>query len=176
MGNDKKRQLDALLQSYNLWAIVHFPTRVQNQSNMTTDNIFIDTHKIINYSVCPFYNGLSHHDAQIIFINNINLQIQNSYTQSVRIFSTRKSSMNDFLIQLSYETWDSTFVDQDVDAIFNAFDNTYLRILYSNFPPKKVKIKTNYNPWMTCGINISCRHNRELYLTLRNSNNPDLKC
>jgi hypothetical protein len=29
---------------------------------------------------------------------------------------------------------------------------------------------------MTCGINISCQHKRELYLTLRKSNNPDLKC
>jgi hypothetical protein len=28
---------------------------------------------------------------------------------------------------------------------------------------------------MTCGIKISCQHKRELYLTLRNSNDPDLK-
>jgi exonuclease III len=170
----KKRQLDAMLQSYNLSAIVHFPTRVQNQSSMTVDNTFVYTHKFINYSVCPLYNRLSDHDAQMIFINNINLQIQNSYMQSVRQFS--KSSMNDFLIQLIYETWDSTFVDQDVDAIFNAYHNTYPRIFYSNFPKKKVKIKTTSNPWITCGMKISCQHKRELYLTLRNSNNPYLKC
>jgi hypothetical protein len=51
-------QLDAILQSYNLLATVHFPTRVQNQSNMAIGNIFIDIHKIINYTVSPIYNGL----------------------------------------------------------------------------------------------------------------------
>jgi hypothetical protein len=45
---DKNRQLDAMLQSYNLSAIIHFPTRVQNQSSTTIDNIFIDINKIIN--------------------------------------------------------------------------------------------------------------------------------
>jgi hypothetical protein len=44
--------------------------------------------------------------------------------------------MNEFSTQLSYETWDSAFVDRDTDSIFNSFLNTYLRILYSSFPKK----------------------------------------
>jgi hypothetical protein len=39
----KKKQLDTVLLYYNLMATVHFPTRIQNQSNMAIDNIFIDT-------------------------------------------------------------------------------------------------------------------------------------
>jgi hypothetical protein len=56
--------------------------------------------------------------------------------------------MNDFFIQLSYETWESTFVDQDVDAIFNAFHNTYLRIFYLNFQKRKkmLRLKPNIIP------------------------------
>ena len=41
MDNDKKRQLDAVLLTYNLSAIVHFPTRSQGHSSTAIDNIFI---------------------------------------------------------------------------------------------------------------------------------------
>jgi exonuclease III len=39
MDNDKRKQLDAVLQTYNLTSIVHFPNRIQNQSSTTIDNI-----------------------------------------------------------------------------------------------------------------------------------------
>jgi hypothetical protein len=52
-----------MLLSYNLLATVHFPTRVQNQSNTAMDNIFTDIHKITAYTVSPVYNVLSDHDA-----------------------------------------------------------------------------------------------------------------
>jgi exonuclease III len=47
--NDRKRQLDSVLQTYNLTAIVTFPTRSQGISSTAIDNIFIDTSKILNY-------------------------------------------------------------------------------------------------------------------------------
>jgi hypothetical protein len=50
--------------------------------------------------------------------------------------------MNEFMVQLSYETWDNIFVDQDVDTVFNSFLNIYLRIFYSNFPKKQVQFET----------------------------------
>ena len=73
--NDKKRQLDAVLLTYNLSAIVHFPTRSQGYSSTAIDNIFIDTYKFINYTVSPLHNGLSDHDAQLLIINDVNLQL-----------------------------------------------------------------------------------------------------
>jgi hypothetical protein len=74
--------------------------------------------------------------------------------------------MNDFLIQYPYV--------EDIDTILNSF-NTYLRIFYSDSPPPTVKNKTKYNPWMTNGIKLPCQHKTESYLTLRNSNDPNLK-
>jgi hypothetical protein len=66
--NDRKRQLDSVLQTYNLTAIVTFLTGSQGISNTTIDNIFIDNSKIANYTVFPFLNGLSDHDAQLLII------------------------------------------------------------------------------------------------------------
>ena len=42
--NDRKRQLDSVLQTYNLTAIVTFPARCQGTSSTTIDNIFILQH------------------------------------------------------------------------------------------------------------------------------------
>jgi exonuclease III len=51
--NDKKSRLEALLKTYNLTSVVNFPTRIQKNSASAIDNIFIDTSKTVNYSVCP---------------------------------------------------------------------------------------------------------------------------
>jgi hypothetical protein len=50
-----------------------------------------------------------------------------------------KHTINDFLIKLSYETWDWTFSSDDVNIMFNSFLDTYLKIDYSSFPPKENK-------------------------------------
>jgi hypothetical protein len=64
----KKKLLDAVLLSYNLTATVHFPTRVQNQSNMPIDSTFINNYKFTKYTVSAIYNGLSNHDSQLLTI------------------------------------------------------------------------------------------------------------
>jgi pyruvate/oxaloacetate carboxyltransferase len=84
MDSDKKRQFDAMLQSYNLSSIIHFSTRVQNQTSTTTDNIFIVIHKITSYTVCPLYNGLLDHDAQLLTIKDVSPQISNHLTYTIR--------------------------------------------------------------------------------------------
>jgi len=122
--NCKKRQLYTLLATYNLTSTIHFLTRIQNGSVSATDNIFIDLTKNRNYTLCPFTNGLSDHNAQIIKLNNINTLKQFSETQIIRNFSTH--SITEFKIKLSYKTWNNIFDKYDV--IFNNFLNTYLRI------------------------------------------------
>jgi hypothetical protein len=62
---------------------------------------------------------------------------------------------------LSYELWDDIFTKDNVNNIFNGLPNTYLKIFYSCFTKKKTQIK--YNPWITQGIQISCKRKRELY-------------
>jgi hypothetical protein len=49
-------------------ATVHFPTRVQNESNMAIDYIFIGNYKFTKYTVSPIYNVLSDYGAQSLTI------------------------------------------------------------------------------------------------------------
>jgi hypothetical protein len=118
-------------------ATVHFPTRVQNQSNTAIDNIFIDNYKFTKYNVSPVYNRLSDHDAQLLRIKDIDLQTVNHRSYSIR----NKYSVEEFKIRLSCESWDSIFSNNDnmdIDSLFNLFLNNYLRIVCTSFPLIKI--------------------------------------
>jgi len=157
----KKRQLDAVLLSYNLFAIVHFPNRSQHQCSTAIDNIFIDTYKFTNYTVFPLHNGLSDHDAQLLKLNDVNMQQQNQQFYTIR--NINKHSIEEFKMRLSYESWDSIFDNNkytDVDSLFNSFHNTYLRIFYTSFPNKRITKKSTNHTWITTGIKISCKHKK----------------
>jgi hypothetical protein len=80
----KKALLDSLLASYNLTSTVYFPTRIQNNSVTTIDNIFINVSKFDYYIISPLVNGLSDHHAQLIAINDINLKILNNTPHYIR--------------------------------------------------------------------------------------------
>ena len=73
-----------MLLTYNLSAIVKFPTRTQSLSSTAIDNLFIDTYKFLNFTVSPLYNGLSDHDAQLLTINYANLQLENRLFHIIR--------------------------------------------------------------------------------------------
>ena len=173
--NDRKSQLDSVLKTYNLTAIVTFPTRSQGISSTMIDNIFIDNSKISNYTISPFFNGLSDHDAQLLTIKDINLQSQGHYIYITR--SINNHSINEFKNSLSYETWDCIFGlnnNPDVDTLFNSFLN-YLRIFHNHFPQRKFIKRNNHNSWITPGTNISCKHKRFLHLCTRNSDDISIK-
>ncbi|PNF26706.1 hypothetical protein B7P43_G03376 [Cryptotermes secundus] len=171
----RKKQHNSLLSSFNLFPIIDFQTRSQNNSVSLIDNIFIDYSQFVKYFVFPINTGLS--DAQLI-IRNIYLQIheyRNSSISTIRVFDAL--SLLNFEMQLSYEMWDDVFSGNDVDTIFNSFLNTYLRIFHSSFSLKKIMTssKTKVNNWITPGIKISCRHKWELCLLYRNNNDANLK-
>jgi hypothetical protein len=69
IDNNRKRQLDAILSSYNLAGIVEFPTRFGMNSQTAIDNIFIDTPAIGEYELHRLINGFSDHDAQLLILN-----------------------------------------------------------------------------------------------------------
>jgi hypothetical protein len=147
-----------VLLTYNVSAIVHFPTRSQGYSSTAIDNIFIDTYKFINYTAYPLHNGLSDHDAQLLKINYVNLQLQNHHIYTIK--NINNYSIEEFKTKLSYEPWDSIFGyngNIGVDILFNLFLNNYLRILYISFPPHKIIARSNNNSWITPGRRISCR-------------------
>jgi hypothetical protein len=55
------------------------------------------------------------------------------------------------------------------------FLNTCLRIFYSCFHLIRTKSRNHNNNWITLRIKTSCKRKRELFLLIRNSNNPALK-
>jgi hypothetical protein len=71
--------------------------------------------------------------------------------------------------------WDTVFSANDINIMFKSFLNTFLRLFYSSFPLKEVKIKAKNNSWMSSGVRNSCKHKRDLYLLCRNSTNVTLK-
>ena len=170
--SNNRTQLDSLLASYNLFNIVNFPTRIDNKSSTAIDGIFIDKYKFFNYVIMPGVNGLSDHDAQVLVLNNS--KVHNSKFCRYNKRQINKTSIENFKLNLSFETWEEIFSNEDVDKIFNAFLNIYLRNFNNCFPIKKLFSKYNNKAWLTAGIRISCQHKRNLYILSRNSNNPIL--
>ena len=174
--NEKKRQLDAMLLTYGLAPIVHFPTRTQGSSCTAIDNIFLDTNTFFNYTISPLYNGLADHDAQLLIINDLNLHPHNQGTINIRSLDTY--SIEEFKTRLSYESWENVFnhnVNTNVDTLFNSFLNDYLRLFHSSFPPRKISKRSNNNSWITPDIKTSCKRKRFLYLLTKNSDDINLK-
>jgi hypothetical protein len=62
--SSRKKQLNTLVLSFNLFSIIDFPTRSQNKFASLIDNIFINYTPSGKYQVYPSINGLSDHDAQ----------------------------------------------------------------------------------------------------------------
>jgi hypothetical protein len=169
--DEKKRQLDALLLTYNLTSIVHFPNRTQGSSSTTIDNIFLDTDTFFfNYTIFPLYNGLADHDAQLLIINDLNLHLHSHCTHTIGSLNTY--SVEEFKTRLSYESWESVFSHDKYTAVntfFNSFLNDYLRLFYTSFPPHKISERSNNNSWITPGIRTSCKRKRFHYLLTKNS-------
>jgi hypothetical protein len=74
---------------------------------MAIYNIFIDIHKITNYTVSPIYNRLSDRDAQLLIVKDVKLQLFKHLIDTVR--DIHKYSIEDFKIRLNYESWNSIF-------------------------------------------------------------------
>ena len=68
-SSHKKTQLNNFLNMHNLKGTVSFPTRITTTTSTSIDNIFIDKNSI--YSIYPYINGLSDHDAQILHLNDL---------------------------------------------------------------------------------------------------------
>jgi len=113
---NKRQQLDALLQTYNLTGTVSFPTRKSKASFTAIDNIFITKTK--NYIINPHINGLSDHKAQIIMIENTVLTNKITTKRDIN-----DQSILEFQLLLSNENWEDIFIEDDANTSFNKFLN-----------------------------------------------------
>jgi hypothetical protein len=87
--NNKKQQLNYMLQSFNLYSVVHFPTRISTTTRTLIDKIFIDITKFENYTILPVFNGLSDHDRQLLSLHQQKLYCKsaNPNHKTVQIFN-----------------------------------------------------------------------------------------
>ena len=70
--------------------------------------------------------------------------------------------ISDIINKLSNKSWDTIFNSDDANAMFDSFLNTYLRIFYSSFPPKRaINRNNNDNNWITLDIKTSHRHKQK---------------
>jgi len=138
VDSDRKSQLKALLKTYNLIGLVNLQTRTQKNSTTAIGNIFIDINKMGNYSICPIINGLSDHYVQSIILHSFNMRPPTK--KYMLIGKINEHKINDFLIKLSYKTWDTIFCTDGINKMFNSFVDSYLEIFCSSFPLKRVHI------------------------------------
>ena len=66
--SNHKMELSTLLQSYNMFNVIDFPTRICNESASAIDSIFIDSTRINLFSVAAIYNGISDHEEQYLVL------------------------------------------------------------------------------------------------------------
>jgi len=163
---NKRQQLDALLQTYNLIGTVSFPTPKSKASSTTIDNIFITRTK--NYIVNPHINGLSDHEAQIKMIENTVLTNQTNKITTKR--DINEQSILEFQLLLSHENWEDIFMVDDPNTSFNKFLNIYLRMFHCCFIKKHTNCQAISKPWLTKVIQTSCNRKIELYPKVRDNN------
>ena len=117
-------------------------------------------------------NGLSDHDAQLLTIQVPQKHINNQHVYYKR--NINQLTIVEFLLKLSYDTWDSIFTKNDVNEIYNSFLDTFLRHYHYCFPVTKTNKPSYCKSWITTGLRTSCKHKRELYMECRKYKNPTL--
>jgi hypothetical protein len=120
---------------YNLISIVNFPARINNTSASALDNFFIDASRYEDFSVIPFWNDLSDHDAQIL---TINIPVQRQSIRSKLIRKMDKHTILDFIFKLSNEFWDGVFNNNYVNLYVQFFSKHLFKSLLLQFSPHKI--------------------------------------
>jgi hypothetical protein len=102
-----------------------------------------------------------------------------SISASKQIYHIRRDinnyTINQLMLQLSYENWDDVFSETTANMAFNKFLNIFLRIFYTCFPLVKSLHSFRSKPCLTLGIKTSYANSRKLYLLYRNNNDRDIK-
>ena len=159
--NNRRNLLESLLASFKLIGTVTNTTRITINSSTLIDNIYIDSNSC-KFTVRPFINGLSDHDAQVMELSDL----YNSHPQTHYTFTRRidNDAVRSFMDELSCEGWVEVFSEDDVNKIFNKFLDNYLKVFNANFLIIISKDSTKSNRWITTGIRISCCAKRNLYI------------
>jgi arginine deiminase len=105
--------LDCLLASDHLYSTADFPTINSNSPYTAIDKIFTDKYKNTKFSIKPLPNRLPDHDAQILTLQNTNIQNSMAHHYTKRLIN--EFNISDFKLNLSYESREVIFTESDVD-------------------------------------------------------------
>jgi hypothetical protein len=113
-------KFDALLQTYNLYRVVDFPTRITNNSFTAIDSIFLDYNRLNSSHAFSVINRLSDHDAQYLTVSNmVNHQRNKNGLVKRRVIC--EAGIITCNQMLSRKTLDSVLSIHDVNKSFNSF-------------------------------------------------------
>jgi hypothetical protein len=160
INNNKKYQLNSILNSFNLFDIVDFPT--QNASSII-HNIFVDYNRLEDYSIALVYN-ISDHNGQFLTkytCSNINKHINRQIIKKIN-----QTTLHELSFRLSFEYWKDIVNEVDVNNMFNKFLNIFLISFNGTIQEKKIiKNQEKKNTkWITPSITALCEIKKALYL------------
>jgi len=147
---------------------VDFPTRFNNTSYSTIDNICTDNSRLILLKVFPIINGLSDHDAQYLTLNNLFLNKVYNLTSHKRLIT--KATISNFVTMLKDGEMSAPIMILTKAII--PFLNSFLLYFESCFPMHNTTQKLINNSWITPGIRISCKKIKSLHILSRKISCP----
>ena len=124
------QQLTLLLQSYNLFHITVFPTRLTKNSFSAMDNILIDYTRINSFQVF-LITGVSDHEAQYLCVNTI-LDWPRGNFRLVKKRPITKSVVSNCIAKLKNESCNNIIKHTDVNTSFHLFLNIFLIVFLGN--------------------------------------------
>jgi L-lactate permease len=87
---------------------INFATGTQNNSSTATDDIFVDSTRLISSSTSLIINGVSGHEGQLIAVNNI-VATAALIPLKQRTGKTDNETVMHFQLLLRNEMWESVY-------------------------------------------------------------------
>lgn len=166
------KYLRNIFECFNLKEYIKKPTRITNNSETLLDNVVsnIESDILICHSV---FNGLSDHDAQLMFLT-CDLSSPDYY-KTKRLFSN--SNVEQFSNQLSTFDWSILYNNQDINVNFDLFVQTVSNTFNVVFKHKKIKQSSNQTKKMILSWELKkiANSNVDLGILARDTKDPILK-
>jgi hypothetical protein len=128
--------------------MVDFPKRVIHNLSTAIDNIFVDNYRVNSFKISSIVNGLSDHDAQYPILKNVYIK-SNITPMKYRTRLINNNTIKTFQQLLKYETWESVYLNNDVNDTFNTFFKIFLNIFQASFPIKYTNFDINKRDWIS---------------------------
>lgn len=151
---------DILIQ-HNFTQTITDPTRVTKNSASLIDNIFVNYDNSLKGNIVN--TALSDHYAQTIGLHLDNASVVPKKTYAP-VFS--KGKLEQFAHEVSLFSWEDVYrAETDSGEGYEVFVSKILDLMKVVFVPKCTRIHTKDHSWITCGIRISCKNKRKLYIS-----------